>query len=500
MNTIQRSAQSSINGGSASSIHTIGSRRSTRLQNSSSKKSQGTPSHSSNAASSASKSKVSLAPIDESTPKIPSPVRDPLPYQENLTYNQEIMYQFKHRQDWGIVKTLIYLILNGLLITFLIFYRYEKVKLGYSSSTKPVEETSPFDFLRPLPMPCPTHAICEDRQVKGCKSGFQYREHPLSNRVWPFFSPICIPNVSTTKVINAATDEIINYASDHCARVICYKTGESQDLSLDSIRSYLEERSQYRKELKETPSLFEDTIENIARNHNKVITFYNEANNIVDFRKTDTFEFDHIESLISTNPNYSLTCKISNFLKELTYKYRFNISKLLVGFVFGVWVYFWNQNRVRVNAKVNALTNQVTKILMLASQSQTPPRPGSIKPVALPIYQIRDILLAKEFPSIQIRQQLWKRVIRQVEKNSNVRSRTIICKGESQEVWEWVGAATGSSTISTPGHSYHFTPTKAAVSTSQSHGAATESVSEPQVANVTDEQEENLYPNLEGLL
>lgn len=66
------------------------------------------------------------------------------------------------------------------------------------------------------------------------------------------------------------------------------------------------------------------------------------------------------------------------------------------------------------------------------------------------IGQLRDDILREEF-SANRRRQLWRRVQKKVEQNSNIRSTNRVGRsGEMSKAWEWIGAIGAISNSNTP--------------------------------------------------
>lgn len=135
------------------------------------------------------------------------------------------------------------LLVFTLLATYGVWYRQEKVAVGYCGRGRPAKEIIPPevpvpDFLVPFIEPqceqCPAHAFCYENFEARCESGFLIRQHPLSLGGLLPLPPSCEADGEKARRVQAVADKAVEELRERRAKFECGELVDSEGKQQDS--------------------------------------------------------------------------------------------------------------------------------------------------------------------------------------------------------------------------------------------------------------------------
>lgn len=303
-------------------------------------------------------------------------------------------------------------------------------------------------FLRPSCTACPAHAYCHSGYLSGCESGDYVLQNSLASRL-PFSdfllplsttAPICRPDEQ--KVMHAAdlADEIedrlrIRKGDVQCNRKVAYsnklpnKPSKSEDLNQ---LAYSIPKSALHDELEREVAKSDLLASQSEGYFEELWTLA-----LKDLLLTD--RVGESASLLYAKRGavgIDLRCWAGLLMQDIWLRLRIWVALLSALLMGGYWLrHRFQHNRFRKEKVKDMVASTLSRLeqakrLNLEEESY------------LSISQLRDDVLRSETSESQ-KKSLWSVVMKQVEANSNVRTRQAKVKGEWSRVWEWVGTIDG---------------------------------------------------------
>lgn len=133
----------------------------------------------------------------------------------------------KVKKQSSALKTAPYAILTTLMAAYAVWWRKEKVEVGYCGIGKPAitlqEMQIPefLDFLQPKCEPCPQHAYCYSDMEAKCEKDFILFHHPLSLKGLIPLVPTCEPDGEKARKVKAVADRAIDELRERRAKFEC---------------------------------------------------------------------------------------------------------------------------------------------------------------------------------------------------------------------------------------------------------------------------------------
>lgn len=133
----------------------------------------------------------------------------------------------RSRQPSLIPKSAPWVIIMTLLMGYGIWWRREKLEVGYCGVGRPSSSMSSLEVpewassLQPQCEPCPQHAICYERLDTRCEMDFVLEPHPLSLKGLIPLPPTCEPDGEKVRRIKVVADRAIEELRDRKAKWEC---------------------------------------------------------------------------------------------------------------------------------------------------------------------------------------------------------------------------------------------------------------------------------------
>ncbi|KAI1465643.1 Man1-Src1p-C-terminal domain-containing protein [Daldinia caldariorum] len=339
------------------------------------------------------------------------------------------------------------------------WYRQEKIAVGYcgvgqaessipkeietpewAQSVLPPQITIPqsvIDTLEPQCEPCPPHAYCYADYSVRCEQDYVLKPHPLSLGGVVPLPPTCAPDGDKVQRVQAVADKAIEELRERTAKYECGEPINEEGAKL------------------ETPAIEEQELKEIINrkrskklNNQEFEDLWGSALGEIKAREEVEVEVKEIPDSGGVSNTYftstslariPITCAVRRSIRLGLARYRFHISFVIALIATAIYA----QSRLKANraaaAQVPALVDLVLE--RLAHQKQLGDEDIDDPWLFLP--NLRDDVL-RSIHSLSRREQMWRRVKKVVEQNSNVR--TSQREGRSGEVgraWEWIGPMTG---------------------------------------------------------
>ena len=125
-------------------------------------------------------------------------------------------------------------ILTALLAGYAIWWRREKIEVGYcglGQSSNALSNThfpEWLDFIQPSCEPCPPHAFCYEGMTARCEQDFVLRPHPLSLGGLVPLAPTCEPDGEKARRVKAVADKAVEELRE---RRSCWECGTLSEAS-----------------------------------------------------------------------------------------------------------------------------------------------------------------------------------------------------------------------------------------------------------------------------
>ncbi|KAI9651090.1 inner nuclear membrane protein enriched at telomere/subtelomere region [Ciborinia camelliae] len=333
----------------------------------------------------------------------------------------------------------IWMILITLLAGYATWYRQEKIAVGFcgvgreAHSIIPIRSNLP-DWVQIIAEPqcdwCPQHAYCNTGYEVQCDQDFVLKHHPLSMGGFLPLPPTCEPDGEKVRRIKVVADRAVEALRERRAKWEC---GDLVDeagvpeptVEIDTEALKKEVGQKRRKGMGDAE--FED--------------LWTSAIGEVKGRDEVVVGADGSNKLTSTSfARLPLKCAIKRSFRLTLARYYFEIG--LLGLLLILFFYIrssilsYNATKAMVPDLVSlALSRLITQASLYEQDPET------VQDSFISIVHLRDDILRHEH-NYKKRDQIWSKVKKVVEMNSNVRiSERQNRKGEVSRVWEWIGLA-----------------------------------------------------------
>ncbi|KAF5870891.1 putative sister chromatid separation protein [Botrytis fragariae] len=332
----------------------------------------------------------------------------------------------------------IWMILLTLLGGYATWYRQEKIAVGFcgvgreAHSIIPVRPDLP-DWVQVLAEPqcdwCPQHAYCNANYEVQCDQDFILKHHPLSLGGFLPLPPTCEPDGEKQRRVKAVADRAVEELRERRAKWEC---GDLTDeagapeptVEIDAEHLKKEVSQKRRKGMGEAE--FEE--------------LWLGAIGEIKGRDEVVVGADGSNTLTSTSlARLPLVCAVKRSFRHTLARYYLEIGSLILAFILFLYARSSIRNHTATKAAIPALVS-LTLQRLATQASLHASDPDGFKDGWISIGQLRDDVLRDEH-SLKKREQIWTKVKKVVEMNSNVRSMQRESQnGEISRVWEWIGA------------------------------------------------------------
>ncbi|KAF2791854.1 hypothetical protein K505DRAFT_326558 [Melanomma pulvis-pyrius CBS 109.77] len=336
----------------------------------------------------------------------------------------------------GTIKAFSFTLLTSSLAVFGGIWRQEKYAVGYcgigkeSTSLGGVDVPEWANTLLPQCEPCPPHATCYQNLELTCDRDFVRQEHPLSLGGLVPFPPTCEPDSEKTRRITLVADRGVQILRQRKAEYECGepdlegKLVETPEVGEVELKKELASMKRKGMSQEEFDDLWTSALGEMVRREE-----------IVD--KTDGTTS---ERRLASNSlaELSLACSIRRSLRQTVERYIWQLVLIFSVLVSGSYGRYRITSGRAMEARAKHLASNVFDRLANHAALNTQD-PGAYPEPGVSMTQLRDDVLRTEF-SASKRQQLWEKVQKKVEHNSNVRA--AVREGRSGDVarmWEWIG-------------------------------------------------------------
>ncbi|CAO3682444.1 unnamed protein product [Umbelopsis ramanniana] len=293
-----------------------------------------------------------------------------------------------------------------------------------------VNSTTIWDAVRPSCIPCPKHGHCTKGRLLGCDDFFVRIPSMLSFGGWIPVGEKCVPDTVKQRRAFRVENQIKNMLAVKKGQYICGDIKAEKGQSEDEVASMKVEDVWTELLARKPDTISEQQLEEYWRLAMASLMTYSE-------REVSFLDRGDDKYMISRQPKLSLGCRVRLQIKDVLYRWRFELGGLLavVGLI-GYANYQYLQRRKDMKLVAELAGEAFVKL-------QDQERNHHIDPVLFPqaccaITHLRDLILAQE-PSVERRRHLWNHVRKIVESNSNVRTLSAEVRGEPHRCWEWVG-------------------------------------------------------------
>ncbi|KAK3394814.1 Man1-Src1p-C-terminal domain-containing protein [Podospora didyma] len=365
------------------------------------------------------------------------------------------------------LTTPIWVLFTTLLVAYGVWYRQEKIAVGYCGIGREANSLIPttiqlpewatefgdkiglqsievpdfvVPFVEPQCEPCPPHAYCYEDFIVRCEPDFVLKPHPLSLGDLVPLPPTCEPDGEKVRRVQAVADKTVEELRDRRAKFECGESVEPDGPPLDTpfveeeeLKESLTKKRSKRMAADEFDELWAAAIGEIKARDEVIV-------DVEETRPDETggaasFPVTRLSSTSLAGLSY--TCALQRSVKLGVARNRLPIA----GLIMSVLAVFYARGRYSHNralaAQVPGLVNQVLD--RLAAQKELAFEDGG-DDAFLFLPNLRDDVL-RSMHSLKERNQLWQRVKAVVEQNSNVRTgqREGSQNGEVGRAWEWIG-------------------------------------------------------------
>ena len=137
------------------------------------------------------------------------------------------------KRSSAIPKSGPWMVLTTILAGYGLWYRKEKVEIGYCGIGKPVTALEQYNapgwaqqFLQPQCEPCPPHALCYEGMRVQCETDFVLQPHPLSLFGLVPIPPTCEPDSDKERKVQAVANRAVEELRERRAQWECGKLSE----------------------------------------------------------------------------------------------------------------------------------------------------------------------------------------------------------------------------------------------------------------------------------
>ncbi|GAA5958131.1 hypothetical protein JCM3765_002825 [Sporobolomyces pararoseus] len=306
--------------------------------------------------------------------------------------------------------------------------------------------------LRPTCTPCPTHGFCESGKFVGCSIDYVPKLSPLRLGGLLPIAPKCVPDTEKLMVVAMQASKASRLLRKRRGEVVCgglerlrkkqllqgggkaRGTGDGDafvyGLQADNVLNALMRENEASKS-----PFSEEVLEELNRLALNDLVHHGE---VLTWQDGDDYWY------ASKTAEMPLSCQARLAAIRSAKKHKTGLAGVLSALMSMLWLRYKLQARQEEKQRVAELVQ--TALVQLQRQE----RSHHADPVLVPFAHIapshlRDLVL-QHVHSPARRAQLWKKVEKIVEGNSNVRTLEVEQNGEELRGWKWVGA-TGAQAI-----------------------------------------------------
>ncbi|KAG4030128.1 hypothetical protein MFRU_013g01510 [Monilinia fructicola] len=347
--------------------------------------------------------------------------------------------QPRRKQSKGIsMSGPIWMILLTTLLGYGAWYRQEKIAVGFcgvgreAHSIIPIRSNLP-DWVQLIAEPqcdwCPQHAYCNTDYEVQCDPDFILKHHPLSIGGFIPLPPTCEPDGEKVRRVKAVADRAVEELRERRAKWECGDLVDEAGVPEPTVEIDTEELKKTVGQ-KRRKGMGEAEFEELWLG----------AIGEIKGRDEVVVGADGSNTLTSTSlARLPLTCAIKRSFRHTMARYYLEIGSLVLAFI----LFFYVRSSLRSHAATKAAIPALVSLTLsrLATQASLFAQdPDAVKEGWISIGQLRDDVLRDEH-SLKKREQIWTKVKKVVEMNSNIRSMQRESQnGEISRVWEWIGA------------------------------------------------------------
>lgn len=356
----------------------------------------------------------------------------------------DILPPRRHRDPHKTAKTIQAFLLTFFAAAFAVIggvWREEKFAVGFcgigSDTPTAVAGVDIPDWasgILPQCEPCPPHAFCERKLEINCENDFVKKYHRLSLGGFLPLPPTCEPDTEKTRKVTAVADHAVHLLRQRRAQ---YECGD-----MDAQGNVVQSPEVSVAELKEGLLALKSKSKSKSLSNEEFEDLFAKAIGEIPGRAEVIEKNDGstgTRRLVSTSfAELPLACSIRRSVRQSLERYLLQI----VGIILFIATSAYGKYSITSNRAMEARAKQLASDVFdrLANQATLAHQePGAYQDRGLSMNQLRDDVLRNEFSSSR-RINLWKRVQRKVEHNSNIRA--AVREGHSGDItrmWEWIG-------------------------------------------------------------
>lgn len=266
-------------------------------------------------------------------------------------------------------------------------------------------------------VPCPEHAICGKFSHLECR-----QDYTISKPWYSGFGLIptlnkCVLDSEKVAKINKIVKVSCDVLAKRNADFNC-GTGDDDQIGLDfrSLQDYIIERLDMDKELEdgEFGYLWDKSLASMKEKQDLV------------------FHDDFIRS--NSHSKFSIKCKLKHFFLDMLIRLKYWIMGLSAVLIIVGAVYLKLKMYIGEKKMVKELTEKVIEKLQ---QQSTLFRHHEVEHRYIGKIQLRDYYLTDPSIKQKKRTEIWEKVTKVIERNSNISAYQLEVNGEIMRVWEW---------------------------------------------------------------
>lgn len=305
-------------------------------------------------------------------------------------------------------------------------YRQERIRVGFCGHE--IRNNSSFVNklfnLHLACVKCPEHSTCYPNSELACLPGYILSQ-PLAGSLWgilPTFNK-CILDSSKVRKINHILKYVINLLAQRNAD---YKCGEGSDEEVGLDWAQI-------TEMVDQKLMIDTTDQYYPYYWNKVKLILTTRTDI-KFNSTDD-DKPLIRSLSLSR--LSFKCRLRKVVIAILLKYKMYLMSI-VAISFSLAYVFYKVNQLQTKKELfrsieKEIINKLQKQALDSRTSKLHPK----KPYMVKI-QLRDYYMPQlETLSAPNRREVWNKVVKAIESNSNVNSSDVEVNGDIMRVWTW---------------------------------------------------------------
>ncbi|KAK9321798.1 Man1-Src1p-C-terminal domain-containing protein [Lipomyces orientalis] len=328
------------------------------------------------------------------------------------------------------VKSFVTWVIVLLGVSYLMWWRNEKFKVGYCEVeglgryVPDFPEHSWRQMIEPDCTPCPSHAVCYSNFHAKCVPDYVYEPSVWSLGGMLPFAPKCVPDTEKLQRAKVLLEETLQLLRKRYADVQCGSGGTGKNdptVAVADLRAKLYSMK--------SPSLSDDAFAELWE-----LAF----KDLVEQEEVYRVDVDAGERLGSTSPSeFPFTCMVKTELGAVLSANKGKLVGTLVLALSTLVLYRSSSKYRERQAKVRDLVRRSMTFLSEQQKRSDSDQSGSTARYVI-MSQLKDNLLVDTYDAAE-RRQVWDNVQKQVEANTNVRSRQMEVHGEIMRIWEWIG-------------------------------------------------------------